>query len=190
MTHLTPDELVEAVEDTLAAPGRAHIASCAVCSREASELAAILSATRDLDVPEPSPLFWDHFSHRVREAIATEPADVPRMPRWLQGHVLAPLGALALLVVALASAVSRAPVSDGPVETVVSSSQAPDEVVVLDAAWAVVSDLVGPLDFESAQQAGIATTLGSAERVALHLTADEQLELLRLLRQELRRSGG
>src|SRR5438132_10596593 len=38
----------------------------------------IIAALREVDVPEPSPLFWNHLSERVREAVANEPAPAPR----------------------------------------------------------------------------------------------------------------
>ena len=42
----------------------------------------------EVEVPEPSPLFWDHLSARVRDAVAAEPArrwwsGVRSWPRWL-----------------------------------------------------------------------------------------------------------
>lgn len=187
MNHLTPDELVEAVEGTVAPSRSAHLESCDVCRREVTEVAAILLDARAVDVPAPSPLFWERFSDRVRAAIAAEPAAAPRRPPWLQWPVLAPIAALALLVFALASALPRGSSHRAPELTV---SSALDDVSTVDAAWALVSDLVGPLDVESAQEAGIATTPGTAERVALHMTTAEQLELVRLLREELGRPGG
>ena len=36
-----------------------------------------------LDVPEPSPLFWEHFPDRVRAAVQAEPAVVFRGSRCL-----------------------------------------------------------------------------------------------------------
>ena len=41
-------------------------------------LTSLLSRAKTVDVPEPSPLFWDHFSSRVRAAIV----DRDRSPSW------------------------------------------------------------------------------------------------------------
>jgi hypothetical protein len=64
-----------------------------------------------------------------------------------------------------------------------------NDTVPIETAWDVLSDLVGPLDVEAAQEAGIATALGTAERVALQLTESEQEELVELLQQEVGRMG-
>jgi hypothetical protein len=59
-----------------------------------------------------------------------------------------------------------------------------------DEAWDVIADLVGTLDAETAVEAGIATAPGSADEAVLTLTDAEQQELVRLLQQELKGSGG
>ncbi len=74
MTHLTADELVDAVEGTLDAGRRAHLSACEACETEVRKLSAILREAREIDVPEPSPLFWRHFSARVHAAIQGETA--------------------------------------------------------------------------------------------------------------------
>ena len=33
----------------------------------------VISKLREADVPEPSPLFWEHLSQRVHDAVAAEP---------------------------------------------------------------------------------------------------------------------
>ena len=59
-----------------------------------------------------------------------------------------------------------------------------------DAHWEMVSALIGDLDLNAAQQAGLATLPGTADQAGLQLTSAEQQELLRLLREELQRAGG
>ena len=59
-------------------------------------------ATLAVDVPEPSPLFWDHLSARVREAVTADA--VPARPwfgvgRWSWG--LAAVMSVAVLVIAV-----------------------------------------------------------------------------------------
>ena len=66
----------------------------------------------------------------------------------------------------------------------------PDTTATLDTTWALVADLVGPIDLETAQLAGIALSPGVADDAILELSADEREELVRLLRQELGQPGG
>src|SRR5687768_14981786 len=104
MNHLTPDELIDAVERSLSPARSAHLAECARCTLEVAQLSTILDDSRAAKVPEPSPLYWDHFSSRVRTAIAAEPI-APRVARWFQWPVLVPVAGLALLVFTLLSTV-------------------------------------------------------------------------------------
>lgn len=190
MSHLSPDELVDAVEESLSHGRRAHVHECHSCRERVMQLSALLSETRTADVPEPSPLFWDRFSDQVRSAIAAD-WRAPRVTTWFQWPVLAPVAALGLLVFALASAVPQVRIEQGAA-VARNDNLIATEVVLADAFednWAVVSELVGELDVETAQQAGIAVAPGSAEGVVLQLSSAEQQELLRLLRAELRRAG-
>ena len=192
MSHLTPDELIDAVEATLAAPRRAHLHECPSCAQEVRQLAAILRESRVVDVPEPSPLFWDRFADHVREAIATD-SNASRFGHWFDWRVLAPVAGLALLVFALASAVphGRLDLQQGTaLATPGERLSSVDASAALDQSWEIVSELVGELDIEAAQQAGIGVAPGSAEGVALQLSSVETQELMRLLRAELQRAGG
>ena len=88
MTHLTSEQLVEAAEGILPAERARHLEQCGTCRTNVETLQAVLSDVGDTSiVPEPSPLFWEHFSRRVREATATE--RVPAPERWWQGCVAA-----------------------------------------------------------------------------------------------------
>ena len=190
MNHLTPDELIDAVEGTLDPALQTHLTRCARCTEEVSRLRAVLGDAKAVDVPEPSPLFWDHFSTRVRAAIENE--EVPErgwVPAWLRWPVLVPIAALALLVMALVVAVPREP------DVVPTVADAGDAAVVDDLAtageqeWAVVSEIVGPVEIDQAHAAGIAVSPGDADRIALQLDADEQRELIRLIKEEMNKSG-
>src|SRR5262245_59269938 len=72
MKHLTPSELVDAADGALAADRGTHLNACAACRSQVSDLTATLVATREVGASEPSPLFWEHFSARVRDAVAQE----------------------------------------------------------------------------------------------------------------------
>jgi hypothetical protein len=194
--HLTPDEIIDAVEATLAPARTQHLAACDACRQRVVDLDGFIRDAKAVDVPDPSPLFWDHLSARVREAIADDPsATRRRVPEWLGWRALAPMTGLALVVLVLLSALPDGadPLRRTTPATVpggVASADLPDPATAADEGWAVVEDLVGTLDLETIQQAGIATTPGSAERAVLELTDAEQQELVRLLQLELKGSGG
>lgn len=182
MTHLTPDELLDAMEGLLASERRPHLEACAECGRELAALVSTLSEARRVGVPEPSPLFWQHFSRRVRTSIEAEPVSADGSAGWLRWQVLAPLGVLALIVVALVFAVpvrdARAP--DGAV--------ASTDVTLSDDSWVLVADLVGDVDWDTARAAGVVPRPGAVEQALLELSPHEQQELTRLLEAELQRA--
>ena len=188
MTHLGPDELIDAIDGALSATRRGHLDTCERCRSEAAALHALMADVRASTIPEPSPLFWDQFSARVKRAISEEPP-APRA-RWFRWPVLAPVAALALIVLALVSAVADYPHSPaqgtaGPVHREAVMPVGDDQIDV-EAPWAVVAELVGGLDVDAARDAGIATAPGVADSVILELSLGEQQELIRLLREELR----
>ena len=76
--HLQPDELVDVAEGTRPESSVPHLASCEVCRLQLADLKATISAAADVEVPEPSPLFWDHLSARVRDAVAALDGDLAR----------------------------------------------------------------------------------------------------------------
>ena len=189
MTHLTPDELVDAVEGTLDASRRAHLASCAICETQVGKLSAILREAREVKIPEPSPLFWEHFSARVHAAIEHETAPGGGWTTWLTWPVLAPIAALAVIIVALIASVPRLggpPVV--PPSVSASASGTAGDVALADEEWLLVADMVGDMDWDTANAAGLMLQPGSADRAALELSAQEQQELRRLLTAELERA--
>lgn len=185
-THLTSDELVDAVEGTLADHRTTHLAGCEVCTREVASLAAVLREASDLGIPEPSPLFWERLSDRVRTAIAAEPAPGGGVASWLKWPVLAPIGALALVVLALVMTLP-APTMD-PVQQAARLEETASDVTLSEDGWSLVTEIVGELDWETASAAGLTVAPGDAERAVLELSLQEQQELHRLLTAELERA--
>ena len=194
--HLQPDELIDLAEGTRAESSAPHLAECAVCRLQLEELKAMMSTAADLDVPEPSPLFWDHFSARVRQAVDAEGA--PRRSFWTWRRVVIPAVSIATAVLAVAITLNRGntgPVA-APLPAMVPAPAAPVASVELlvdpqaanDTALTLVADLSSDMDFESAREAGLAAR-GSAEHAVTHLTGSELRELQRLLQEELARSG-
>jgi anti-sigma factor RsiW len=186
MTHLTPEELIDAVDAALSPERRAHLDACDQCCREAQQLHALLGEVRTSTVPEPSPLFWDHFSARVRSAVQNEPPPAP-VRRWFEWPVVAPLAALALLVLALVSALST-PGKPTP-EADVAMSRPADAAMDAELEWALLTDLVGDVDADAMYEAGVRIGPGVADVAILQLSFGEREELMRLLREELRAGG-
>jgi hypothetical protein len=111
-SHLTPEELIDSRERQLAPARQAHAADCAVCRAKLAQLDEVLRDVAAVDIPEPSPLFWDHLSARIRDRVAHEPppaaaVDNPlsRLGDWLTGWspgwITRPRWAFAAILVAL-----------------------------------------------------------------------------------------
>jgi len=193
--HLQPDELIDLAEGTRAESSATHLAECAVCRLQLEELKATMSAAAEVDVPEPSPLFWDHFSARVRQAVDAEGA--PRRSWWTWPRVMIPAVTVATALLAVAVTLNRgntgreiAPVLATPaaVVPVASVDLLSDLQAADDTALTLVAELSSDMDFETAREAGLAAG-GSAEHAVTHLTGSELRELQRLLQEELARSG-
>jgi hypothetical protein len=178
MTHLTPDELIDAMEGILAPERRAHLATCDACRRQLEDLAGVLNEAKQSSIPEPSPLYWPQFSRRVNEAIDRGAREA--RPQWLRWQALLPLGAMAVIVLALVSTVPR----QSRVDSTALDLSTP---VVAEDTWASFAALVGDLDVDVAAAAGVIEP-GTADAAVLHLTAEEQQELSRLLHLELSRA--
>ena len=190
MRHLTSEQLVDVAEGVRTEPSMPHLQSCEACRTKLAELRTTLSAAGEVDVPEPSPLFWDHFSARVHEAVEAERANRTfAFGRWSSWRTLPLwLGSLAAVILAIVivtrGRVSEAPAPPGPVGVVVES-QAEAPASVDDASLSLVADLVTDLDWDGAVEAGLTPHLGSADDVLTELNDDERRELNQLLRVEL-----
>jgi hypothetical protein len=182
MKHLSADERLALVEGP-GEPRHPHLAGCEQCRSEVASARAILSGAREADVPEPSPLFWDHFSARVSARIDAEPAaaaDRWRMP-W---RVLVPLAAAVTVLVATVAVERRRPVAPArpPVAAVVGEDAAPPPE---EGGWVVLGDLAGDFDVETlGDSLGYSLSRG-ADSAVWRLNESERAELMRLLRAEI-----
>jgi len=195
--HLRPDELIDFAEGTRAESSATHLVECAVCRLHLAELKATMSAAADVNVPEPSPLFWDHFSARVHDAVAAEGS--PRRSFWTWPRVVIPAVSVATAVLAVAITLNWGSADRGiaplpavgpaPVALPVTSAELlADPQSAGDTALTLVAELSSDMDLETAREAGLAGR-GSAEHAVTHLTGSELRELQRLLQEELARSG-
>jgi hypothetical protein len=155
----------------------------------------IITTLREVEVPEPSPLFWDHLSKRVHDAVAAEP--VPTAS-WTHRFNFAWAGgiaaALAMAVLAVTLSVRHQPAASGSDAAAVPSIAAAAAVsnalppLEDDASWAVMGELASEMDFEQAGAAGLIVSPGAAEGALSQLSGDEQRAVVELLQEEIKNS--
>jgi hypothetical protein len=203
MAHLTPEQLVDLAEGTTSESSTPHLASCDACRRELADMRAVMSAAADVDIPEPSPLFWNHLSERVHGAVAHEPAR-PRSwrERVLQPLVLVPsLGAALAVAVfavvlpkhALAPELPASPLPFGVTVTAPSTSPAllPSLPPLTpfgaadDPQLTIVAAVATTVDWDEMRDEVAMAAGGTSDAVVSTLTANEQRELQRLLAEEM-----
>ena len=151
----------------------------------------ILALMRDVEVPEPSPLFWDHLSQRVHDAVAVEPLPARG---WLTGGVLAwsgglaGLSAIAVLVIVVSmrhpSSVATAPLAQAVVETATAGSDLPD--IDNDESLAMVGELASQMDWDDAQ---LAVAPGAVDRAISQLSPEETQAVMQYLREALKNAN-
>jgi len=196
--HLAPEELIDLAEGGRAEVTAPHLQSCEVCRRQVAELRASMSGVVDAaNVPEPSPLFWDHLSQRVREAIAAEGSRGARLAGWRERIALpASWRSWAITGVAAAVAISvyvtaprtlRLPSGARGGAAAVSAPLQPFGAAD-DPSLALFADLTEEMDARAITEIGWSSHVGAVDEVVASLTDDERLELQRLLNEELAKS--
>ena len=196
--HLTTAELVDIAEGTRPDAAAPHLVACAACRAQLTDLRAMLSAAQDVDVPEPSPLFWDHLSARVSDAVAAEAT--PRRP-WLEVALwrrtgwdwmsVAAVAVLLIMVMVRALVTVPAPHADAPLMSASSAVPATEllsDVADDDPSLTLVASFTDQADMDTVREAGLAPR-GSAEHAITHMSDGELRELGRLLTEELARPG-
>jgi hypothetical protein len=203
--HLNADELIDLAEGTRPEASAPHLAGCDGCREQLVELRAMMSAiaSRSQAVPEPSPLFWDRLSERVRLEVAAE--HEPRVG-WLDAaawrRLLLPLSGAAIASLVIAVFISsrllapQAPPPSAayaaPAPPIVAESASADRLGDAasgdDESLTLVASLAEHLDLDDADEAGLAPG-GSAEHAVTHLSDDDLRELRRVLKEELARWG-
>jgi len=190
MRHLSPDQLLDVAEGTRTGREFPHLESCALCARQLADLRNAISAASAVQVPEPSPLFWDHLSARIRTAVEIDPP--ARGSRWFRGAgwrlaaLAAVVGAI-LLVIWPGSPRVSSPVGSGAPTAVAADPTQADDLRAFDddPALALLADLSVGLDWDAASEAGLVPSAGTVDRVVLTLSVDERVELHRLLQEAL-----
>lgn len=184
--HCSPDELIDLAEGARSAAEVRHLATCAWCRQQVLEVRSALAAARAVPVPEPSPLYWDHLSARVRETVAAEGATRPAASRrwWPLFPAAAAVGAVLWAIVA---PVQRPSVgTPAPIPTAdAGQREGPVEVAVEDVSIELLRELASGIGQEVFDAVGLDASAGLADLALADLNADEQRELARLLSEAL-----
>ena len=201
MTHFSDEEFVDLLDGALPPARRGHLEACDACAAQARAMdgaIAHLVESGSGQVPEPSPLFWDHLSSRVSAAIAAETPGTQLVPsrelfRTLFGSralQVAVALAASLLIVLLVSGRRTVPaVVEAPGLTIADAAADPLGVAADDDdSLTLVASLTDGQDLETVREAGLAPR-GSAEHAVTHMSDGELRELRRLLKEELTRPG-
>ena len=199
MAHLSPDQFVDIADGVLVESDVPHLGTCAVCREQLASLRTMMSEAADVEAPEPSPLFWDQLSSRVRNAVAEEAS---RRRSWreqlLQPRVWIPSLAAALavaLLIVLQPRESLVPAGPATIPSTPlpigeraglpslqrSALGAPD-----DPQFDLVADYGTTLSWDEMRDEMALSESGSSSDAVLDvLTVDEQRELQRLLAEEM-----
>lgn len=201
-THVTPDQLVDAADGVHEPSVTRHLAACEDCRTRLSELQAAMAsvAAADDGVPEPSPLFWDHFQERVVRAAQAERQNekiAARVVRFLRPAIVVPVAAAVIVAAAVvvtnrwrgfdpnstAPRIASVP-SQGGSAAAGNASDVLRDSMDDDPSLQLIADLTVDMDWSAADAAALAPS-GSAEHAVTHLDAQDLKELKRLLRAEL-----
>jgi hypothetical protein len=203
MAHLNPARLVDLAEGVEAEQSVPHLAECATCRRALAELrAAMANIARpgSDDVQEPSPLFWDHLSARVRDAVAEEakPGRASWPEHWLRPRLIAPVVVSALALVALAVRSPKAPTAKSIPSTplpIVATTPLPSLALLPpleplgasdDPALGLMEDYGTTLGWDDMrEEMAVVSHAGGTDEAVTTLSAEERQELQRLLEEEM-----
>jgi hypothetical protein len=187
-SHLTSEEFVDALEGRTAASCAGHLDACEACRRQLDELRSVTLTIANDEVPEPSPLFWNHFSQRVRAA--TEEIPPAGLFGWRFGWrtlVMAAAAGTLVVTVAIQSRQDRAARQGMPS---LGTTQTSDQAGAIDLtanqeAWDFMMQLASDVPADDLRGLSAPTAPGAADALTQNLTPDQQRELVRLLKAEI-----
>jgi len=198
--HLTPEQFVDIAEGHRAESSFPHLAECGACRGELAALRAVMVEAGEVDVPEPSPLFFEHLSGAIHDRVENESHPRSWLPRWLpRRRVFVPLGAIvAAAVLTIAVLLPRLSLNTvKPADREAAASTATSDASIAEPSDAVdlddpllllVADLSAGVDWDAAADAGFADP-DSAEHAVTHMGAEELRALRKVLQQEMSRPG-
>jgi hypothetical protein len=196
MPHLSPEQLVDLVEEAASAEQVAHAASCETCRTRADALRDVLRQAASDTVPEPSPLFWGHLAARVGAAVRQEPAPRAAWTFWAWGWAPMTAAAVLLLAVGLGTGVwtgmpRERPISAGPSAPSLAGTVLAETDEDLppqdDASWNLMRELSSDVVFDDENSAELPAVPGLVDRALRQMTEPERAELAKILREELTR---
>jgi hypothetical protein len=137
------------------------------------------------EVPEPSPLFWNHLSARVRDAVAAEP--IARSWWSLYWRPVATAAATFSFIAIIVWSV-RAPEAPVVADSAISSAASGRELVAdvaVSEMWRMIEMASPNVELDTAQEAGLMPTPYAADQAIEDLSPAQREALVRLLRKEM-----
>jgi hypothetical protein len=193
MTHLSETEFIDLLEGTAPAERARHVDECAMCRTQIDHLRAALASGIEANVPEPSPLFWDHFAQRVQDGLGAGAARGGWWAAVTSMRALTAAGAIAAIVlIAVLSRDTGGRVDDVPAEggeVVAIDPLLEPNPAWMDEGWAAVRAAAEKGPWGDAQEAALAAHPDAADRAIEKLTEAERARLLALLAEDLKKSG-
>jgi hypothetical protein len=167
------------VDGTLGEAAGQHLETCASCRQAVAELSAVVRHVKAEPVPEPSPLFWDHFSARVRVATAHE--STPDQRLWWPSRPVLVLGGLAAAILMLLwSFPSRDRTAAIPAPaTATAGERAADP----EMAWQSMADMAASMTADDVRTA--IAPAPDRTSVLSELSDDERVAFVELLKREM-----
>ena len=196
--HLDEAALLDVAEGLPSEHTAAHLAGCERCRAQVEELRSAMHLAEDGTVPEPSPLFWDHLSARVAEAVAEErPGEAAavsidwaaRLRNWRAVTAVAVAAAVILAVAVNRRAAPDANSEQTPAALATAAARDLTPSLDNDPSLSFIADLASDLDWDDAVEAGLTSGTDAVERVVQDMSDDERRELRRVLQEEMGRPG-
>src|SRR5687767_7481766 len=192
MKHLQDAEFVDLLEGTLRTDRAAHARACDACRAQVDALRSSMASASAVASGEPPEMFWQHFGARVNARI-----DAPQPARTWWSLPRFAVATAAVLVFALTALNYVRPVQNAipaPSLQQTATFDADPSFIAFDdlesdEGWAVVRAAAEDLDADAAASAGLSAGPGAVEQVASQLTEAERAELIRLVEDEMKRSG-
>jgi hypothetical protein len=197
MNHLSPETLLDLAEGTRADQSEPHLADCDRCREALTDLRAAWSASAQVEVPEPSPLFWDHLSARIRAAVEQEGHLAPKpwallMSPWRITALAAVGVAMFAAILTFGTVPDRHDTTDRMDMADQASLVEPPLSLSDDPSLSLIVDLAGGLEWDDAAEAGLTVRGDGVEQAVRDLSDEERVELRRVLREAIddARAGG
>ena len=193
--HLSPDQLLDVAEGTRVEREFPHLESCAVCAGQLADVRSAIGAAAEVQVPEPSPPLWVHLATRIRTAVAEDdrtatPSTWAGRAWWQWTAAAAVLGIILVVIWPGSSRVSAPGGASVPAVTSLDPTTVEDvRAFDDDPALALLADLSSGLDWDAALEAGLVPVDGTVDSVVFAMSAEERVELHRLLEEALAKAG-